>query len=346
MSESNITSKVIDCKKVILDLEGAKKLHTDFFVGLSSESVRDNLQEMTEKSDKLESIISGLEEMFPWQTSIEEAKEIMGKNFLGPEEAKSALGIEFKGEIPQIEFPREILEKLKDTHRLIFYFDTFSFGQEDGIAMTGKKLFEMLYEILKGKKKDGAKIIDRDIDGPWFNDEKFFTEETPKVGWKLVSKDIIPKSTDKNYLEQIDCVAETVRGLYNDVLRIPDDVGQALKEWDDLKNDTAKYSKLQTDIVSSDETKWKTVGDTFESLIITKMFRESFVEWFYWMVLNERINDGNIINNAELWTKSRTSIGSFVCVSRYTSGGPVHVNGYLPNEQWHNSGCVFSALKL
>jgi predicted translin family RNA/ssDNA-binding protein len=345
MSENSTTSGVIDCKKVILNLENTKKLHSAYLVGLNSEHARDNLQEMAEKSDMLESIISGLEEVFPG-VSIEEAKEIMGNNFLGPEVAKTALGIEFKGEIPPIEFSPEILEKLKDTHRLVFYFDKFSYGQEDGIVMTGKKLYEMLYEILKGKKKDGAEIMDRYIEGPWFNNEKFFTEETPNIGWKLVSKAIIPKSTNKNYLEQTDCIAETIRNLYGDVLKIPDDVGQALKEWGDLKNDTEEYTKLQNDIVSSDEERWKSVGDALDSLKLTKMFRESVLEWFYWMVLNESINDGKIMNDHNLWTKSRTISGTFVRVDRSTAGGPLHIDGDWPTERYSDVGCVFSASKL
>lgn len=103
--------------------------------------------------------------------------------------------------------------------------------------------------------------------------------------------------------------------------KAPKEVRDALTEWDNLKKDTGKFAKLQTGTVSSTEAEWKSAANTLESLQITQMFRESFIEWFHRTVLNERVNGERLLPNTYSWTKSRGSDGSFVGSGFFVGGG-------------------------
>ena len=48
----------------------------------------------------------------------------------------------------------------------------------------------------ENKKKDGTKLLN---DIGWYKNEKFFTEERTELQWKIVSRDLIPNSTSKDY---------------------------------------------------------------------------------------------------------------------------------------------------
>ncbi len=273
---------------------------------------------------------------------MKEAKEIMGANFFGPEEVKAALGLQFKEKIPDIHFSKEIIEKLKDTHQLILYG-----GNEVELAggfmgrfldVEGKRLYEMLGD----KKKDGTKLLN---DTDWYKAEKFFTQDAPKLGWKLVSKELIPNSTSKNYLEQTSVLADYVRAMYDDDSKAPDEVKDALLEWNRLKHDPQKFAELQKNTVSAEEAEWKSAASTLESLKLTQLFRESFIEWFYRTALNERATGERLLPNKYSWTKSRASDGHFVNAGNFDDDGG-YVNGNRPGHSISHVGCAFSAGKL
>jgi hypothetical protein len=198
-----------------------------------------------------------------------------------------------------------------------------------------------MYENLDKKKKDGTKLL---YDNDWYKNEKFFTEERTELRWKLVSKDLIPNSTSKNYLEQTGILADYVVGLYG-TEEMPKDVKEALGEWIALKNNKKEFKKLQDNTVSSDEAEWKSAADTLEKLKLTQMFRESFIEWFYRTALTERTTGERLLPNTYSWTKSRASSGDFVRAGDfYDGGGDVYRS--RPRYSNSNLGCAFSAVKL
>jgi MoxR-like ATPase len=301
-------------------------------VGAIRDDIEDRLNKLELSLPKAEGI------------SMKEAKEIMGANFYGPEEIKTALALEFKGEIPPITFSKEILERLRDTHQLILYSPDFYSDAIVGIPPNSHKLpvnGHNMYENLDKKKKDGTKLL---YDNDWYKNEKFFTEERTELRWKLVSKDLIPNSTSKNYLEQTGILADYVVGLYG-TEEMPKDVKEALGEWIALKNNKKEFKKLQDNTVSSDEAEWKSAADTLEKLKLTQMFRESFIEWFYRTALTERTTGERLLPNTYSWTKSRASSGDFVRAGDfYDGGGDVYRS--RPRYSNSNLGCAFSAVKL
>ena len=270
-----------------------------------------------------------------------EAKEIMGVNFFGPEEVNAVLGLEFpKGRIPEITFSKEVLENLKDTHQLILYGGGYRKIPETGgyFGVNGQEFDARL----QNKKKDGTKLL-YDVD--WYKNEEFFTRDSSELQWKIVSKDLIPNSTSKNYLEQTDVLVDCVESMYTDPAKIPSEIMGALMEWHDLKRNRKKFDELKKFVESSDEVEWKSAADTLEKLKLTQMFRESFIEWFYRTALTERATGERLLPNKYSWTKSRTSDGYFVGAGDFGDGGG-GVSGWRPGDSPSSLGCAFSAAKL
>lgn len=271
--------------------------------------------------------------------SMKEAKEIMGKNFYGPEEVVSALGIRFVEKIPDIPFSKEMLEKLKDTHQLILYGGKFEAGPSktklgpEFVDSSGNEICTRL----QNKKKDDTKLLHNT---DWYKNEKFFTQEGTELRWKLVSKDLIPNATGKNYLEQTEVLCEYVKNMYEveDIDNIPNEVMEAMHEWDALSRDTAKFEELKRLIESNDEVEWKSAADTLEKLKLTQMFRESFIEWFYRTALTERATGERLLPSTYSWTKSRASLGCFVYAGNFDDDGGV-VNRWGPGSSRSGRVC-------
>lgn len=111
------------------------------------------------------------------------AREIMGKNFFGVEEAIKHFGVNptkqqlaYLAEIP---FTEEVLRACKDTHVLVAVF-TMSI-----LDIRGKVERKLFYSH----------------DNAWYNKEAF-AKNKGEVGWQLVRKTPIADSTNKTWNEQ------------------------------------------------------------------------------------------------------------------------------------------------
>lgn len=115
-------------------------------------------------------------------TSQERACEIMGKNFFGIREAVKRFRVnptqEQLNALAKIPFSEEVLEQAKDTHVLVAVFPLSIIK----IRVKARELF-CLKEIA------------------WWDDESF-AKERGEVGWHLVRKTPIDKSTSRNWQEQ------------------------------------------------------------------------------------------------------------------------------------------------
>ena len=108
------------------------------------------------------------------------AREIMGKNYLGIEEAVTHFGVKPKrGELStlaEILFTEAILRECKDTHILVAVFPL-------SINETRKQYSSSFYNT------------------NWFVKESF-AKERGEVGWHLIRKSEVPNSTSKTWQEQ------------------------------------------------------------------------------------------------------------------------------------------------
>ncbi len=307
------------------------------FAWVVSETSRTGDMVAVEKAQKeLEQGIESLEGSFnEGIATLEQAREILGSRVFGPEELEKA-GLTIKAEnVPTIPFSKNQLEKasLFDLD-LVLYADTLP----DGSPLTGKSL----NEFLGGKKSDNTKLL-YNVD--WCAGEDFFTNQTPGLKWKLVSKEVVPNSMSKNYLEQTKILAKYVKELYDDENDVPREVKEALKEFEELVGDPTKGSKFAAEVTSQDDATWKKAAETLANLKITGLFRESFIEAFYRMAVVEKASKEKLLENMYSWTKSRSSDGSLVSAGLFGRGGAL-VRGTRPDDSLSYVGCAFSAEKF
>ena len=120
-------------------------------------------------------------------TSQKRAREIMGCNFFGVEEAITHFGVNPTrrqvAALSEIPFSEAVLEQLKDTHVLGAVFPL---------------------SILEIRSKVDSKLF---YDQPWYNKESF-AKERGEVNWQLVRKTPVDNSTSKNWQEQQELLGE------------------------------------------------------------------------------------------------------------------------------------------
>lgn len=116
-------------------------------------------------------------------TSQMKAREIMGKNFFGIEEAQKHFGVTPTkaqlGYLAEIPFSEEVLTACKDTHVLVAV-----------LPMT----------ILEVRGKVEKKLFYSHEDA-WYNNQAFANEKA-ELGWHLIRKTPVENSTSKNWKEQ------------------------------------------------------------------------------------------------------------------------------------------------
>ena len=118
-------------------------------------------------------------------TSQKLAREIMGKNFFGIEEAIKHFGVNATKQqlayLTEVPFSEEVLKSCKDTHVLVAMFP-LSILDIRGIAK---------------KQSDRTLFYSQD----WY-DKQAFAKDKGEVGWQLVRKEPIDNSTSKPWNDQ------------------------------------------------------------------------------------------------------------------------------------------------
>ncbi len=119
---------------------------------------------------------------FEPSTSQKRAREIMGKNIFGVEEAIKHFGVNptkqqlaYLAEVP---FAESVLEACKDTHVLV-------------------AVFPLSLLDIRGACKDQGLFYNQD----WYNKQSF-AKEKGEVGWQLIRKTPVSDSTSKTWDEQ------------------------------------------------------------------------------------------------------------------------------------------------
>ena len=269
----------------------------------------------------------------PEGATLADAERILGKeSVLGPKAVERVFG---KSErIPPIPFSKEELERAKELgQQLIFYTDTLS------SPTPGEKAAPLTLENLRTKftksHDDGKVFYSHDSDDFWYKNEDFFKKEKPRTGWRLTSKDLIPDSTSKNYVEQTDVLIEYLQKQVFKGAKLPKPYEDAIAEW---KRERAKIEPLAT---SSTDTKWKRGSQMLTDLAITKLTRELPIEVMYRFILNDQINKDKPLPSTYTWTASRDSGGGLVYVGRFGASG-AGVGRLGPGSRYGTLGVSFS----
>jgi hypothetical protein len=248
--------------------------------------------------------------------SLDFAKRLFtrGTDALGSAEISRAFRSPSGVNIPDIPFSEEELKRARGLGQyLILQVNTIN-----GKPCTIQSIKEMFNNVLG----DGKLLYDTD----WYSGESFYTTDTPRFGWALVSRDVILASVALDYLDQTQTIADY---LVNEVYKeeeLPVEYQAAVTEWNACKK-----------IRNSD---WKKCAKGLAGLKLNTLFREKPVEVLYGLVVQHEINHERLLGDQYSWTNQRSSRGHLVSVGYCDSDG-VYVSGDGPGVSDSDRGVRF-----
>ncbi len=277
------------------------------------------------------------------ETSFEQAREIMGDNFYGPEEVASTFGFELsKEEIPKIPYSKEDLEKaVKLGESLILRIS----HDAEGNPMTMQRINQIMDpKLVEGK--EGRLLYDTD----WYKNESFYTKDSLTMEWRLVGGSFVPDvhskkdregkytedSRGKNYIQQT--------RLLRDYLKSIDSLSEV--EEAQCADENLKYlaDKMGVDWETGDITdeakykaNWQMVASELSQLDINVDHRRMPAEIIYdfSVQFNKSKSRGFLEHNYD-WSRAVSSGGHLVYVGGADAsgagvyrGGPVSRDGLM-----------------
>jgi len=276
---------------------------------------------------------------------IEKAKEILDADIspeekekgktevLGPAEIEKALGLKLNlEEISKIPFPEKELKRAQELNQ---YLILRIKETPDGESLTMQKMNEM-----KGRefvKKGKGKLLCNDDDkgglkdDAWFKDKDFFTKDAPQLEWALASREVIPDSTGKNYLQQTETIINYLKNKVFKDEELPEIYQEAITEFESQKDTLAELIKND----------WKKAAEKLENLKITQITRQSPAEALYDMLAYFQNNNEKLLKDKYTWTKRRNSDGKLVLLGSSDADG-ADVRSFMPDYSNDLLGVFFS----
>jgi len=252
------------------------------------------------------------------------AKEIMGATeFMGPIEVEQAYGIKINPkEIPTIPFSKAELKTAKELGQfLVLRASKDAKGQPLTMKGVRQALLDHRYEeSLKGKI-----TVSKD-----YGEEAFWKGEQIELKWALTSKEVIPDSTGKNYLQQTE---QLVKYLEEKVFKgkaMPAEFKTALAEFRKYcdKNFKGKTEEEIQGIIGGSE--WKKYAEEISELKINQLTRQTPAEILYDIFIYYQNNNKRILEKTRAWSKRRNSDGRLVNVGNVGADG-AGVNSWRPD---------------
>ena len=234
--------------------------------------------------------------------SIEKAKEMMNGRFFGIEEVKKAFGIELReADIPALPSKEELERHAKLGHTLRLRVNK----APDGKPLTMQKMNELLSDTFE---KDGDKVL---YDTDWYENEDFFTKETPDLCWAFTSDTLLPDSTEKNYLEQTQLLADYVTNTLFAGKPLPPAYLVAVDEFKKLKKNLEKLM----------DSNWEEAAKQLSVLKLNRLMRHTPAEALYDFFQTYRNKGERILEDNYTWTPVLSSDGYLVGLGGCDSGG-------------------------
>lgn len=258
--------------------------------------------------------------------SLQEARDILEpQNVLGPEAIRATWDLDLAPEdIPEVPYSREQLEGAKRLGMmLVLRIDK----DNGGHPLTAERMNEILEPQLQAQGK-GKLLLKVD----WYSDEPFYKDATPRLGWKLVTRELLPNSINIDYADQTK--------LLRDTLATQPDLTQA--EQDAIAQaDDATLKRLKTQ--ATQDATWKQAGLELANLALNRNHRRTFADTLFdhaslLQTHNARLFNGQAIYD---WTSDQSSDGGLVVVGHAAADG-ANVDRWDPGYHAGVLGVSFS----
>lgn len=245
--------------------------------------------------------------------SLETAERIMDTEFFGPEAIKKTFGVEFSSsETPSIPYSATELERARELGQfLILRTDR----DHEGKPLTMQRMQQTLQELFDRERK-GKVFFNTD----WYKDEDFFKKGVCKPRWALVSKNVIPESTNANYLVQTEKLADYVRNQVFKGGTVPPEYEEAIRE----------FHLQRADIEHFFTSDWQEAARRLAELKLNQLTRRAPVESVYDTLVYFQNNDKRLLQDEYDWTIGRYAVGALVLSGVFYPDG-LYVNGRSPD---------------
>ena len=249
-----------------------------------------------------------------------------GSDFLAASEVNQVLDISLDN-VPPIPFTEERLTKARKFGLVLTLFVP---ANADGEPLT----MQGVMDILGNELEDDGKLL---YDTSWYKAGVLFTTDpiVTKPTWMLIGRDVIPNSTNLNYLEQTQALADYLVDVFYEDEEVPALYREAVDEFTGQKDELAA-------LMNSD---WKAAAQRLSALKLNQLFRPTPGQLTYLIALYQGVNKERLFENVYHWSPSRSSSGSLVAVGYADRrGAGVHVSG--PGSSISYVGVVFSCSGL
>jgi hypothetical protein len=256
-----------------------------------------------------------------WESMFGEARRILGRQAFGPDEIESALHIEIdRKSVPEIPFTTEDLLRAHLNSQVLL----LTVGKDaSGRSITLQNL-EKIHNGVTVRR-----LIRRTDE---FENEDFFTKETPELGWVLAQRNIIGSTKDATLLKQTEILANLVEGkLYGGAANVPTDARAALKHFDNAKR---KYGA----ILPLTPNKYQEVVLGLSNEPLNKYFRPSPVEVVYQILAARNANRELFFRNELVCTNALVGRGRLVAVGETNLATGISIMRLNPLEPEPNAG--------
>ena len=261
--------------------------------------------------------------------SLSEARALISPElFRGPEEVERVFGFQ-PVDIPPINFTREELERAKERGECLVLRSS-----KDG---EGKPLTPArMQEILEPKWASDTQGVLRTEEG-WRSaiGTELVDKEVVRDGWALISPDLLPNSTSKNYFDQTELLITELKAEVYKGSPMPSQYGVAITEYESQKADLLA--------LSADNTKWQEASKRLSELKITQLLRPSATEDLYDLFMKFGITKVCPRSDKYNWTSSLSRGGYLVYVGLFVASG-VHGDRWRPLNANGRVGASFSRL--
>ncbi|MCD8494755.1 MAG: hypothetical protein LRY41_03580 [Candidatus Pacebacteria bacterium] len=234
--------------------------------------------------------------------SCKQALDIMGsKQFIGPKDIENTFGF-MPNTIPEISFSVEELERGRELgQQLILYIDT----KRDGTPFTVSNI----HNIISGVTSDGKNLL---YDKTHIAEDLVLATQTPRLGWRLTTPEVIDNSTNKNYLQQTETLIKYLQNVHYKEVVMPQAFKEAICEFN-----TINTSEIREKIMSLETPKWQEVARMLSGLSINELTRERSSEVIYRWVINEKKLGVKNLSLSYTWSNSLNKVGGLVFIGLF-----------------------------
>jgi hypothetical protein len=272
--------------------------------------------------------ISGIE--------FQEARELLGEDLIGPEEIEKTWGVRPE-DVPEIPFSREELERAKEMGQMLVLRVEKT---EDGKPMSLEAMIDIIQKRWDKEGKGKLLYTENEYKNWKERTGADFGQKSPRTGWGLVSKELLPQSTSKNYAQQTEVMVAYLKDNVFKDMEIPEEYEEAFQEWEQIKQTDKNIQEL---LRNPDNPKydWQQAAKELAELKITQLTRESIQETIYDLALYYDKNGKRLLPNVYTWSNSRSTDGRLVSLGAFDAGG-VHGGRWTPGRRAGHLGVLLS----